>query len=114
MVDAAIGIGTHLDGLASLATVHDDGLGHLVTGLLRGWQLAGCTVGFRLLDLQFDILISSQGCAFAGIPSGRNLYKGRFAFERLRYVGIDLRTEALRIGTLCGIRTSSRAAIPAN
>ena len=38
----------------------------------------------------------------------RNLHKGRFAFERLRNVGIDLRPEALRIGALCGIWVNSK------
>jgi len=36
MVHAAIGIGTNLDDLSALAAVHDDGLGHLVTGFLNG------------------------------------------------------------------------------
>jgi hypothetical protein len=35
-------------------------------------------------------VISSQRCTLAGVPSGRNLHKGRFAFERLRHVSIDL------------------------
>jgi hypothetical protein len=39
MMDAAIGIGADLDGLTALAAVHDNGLSHLVTRLLRGWQL---------------------------------------------------------------------------
>jgi hypothetical protein len=39
MVHTAIGIGADLHRLSALAAVHDNGLGHLVTGLLRGWQL---------------------------------------------------------------------------
>jgi len=38
-LDAAIGIGANLHCLSALAPVHDDGLGHLVTRLLCGWQL---------------------------------------------------------------------------
>ena len=34
MVDAASWIGTNLDDLSALAAVHDDGLSHLVAGLL--------------------------------------------------------------------------------
>jgi len=97
MVDAAIGIGANLDCLSALATIHDDSLGHLVTGLLRSWQLGGYAVGLRFLDFQFDVLISSQGCSLAGVPSGRNLHESGFAFERLSHMRIDLRTEALRI-----------------
>ena len=59
MVDAAIGIGTNLNCLAALPAVHDNGLGHLVTRLLRGWRLCGGAVGLRLPDFQFDVLISS-------------------------------------------------------
>jgi len=36
MVDSASRIGTNLDDLSALAAVHDDGLGHLVTGFLDG------------------------------------------------------------------------------
>jgi len=54
-----IGIGTNLDRLSTLAAIHDNGLGHLVTGFLRSWQLCGCPIGLRFLDFQFDVLISS-------------------------------------------------------
>jgi hypothetical protein len=60
-MDAAIGIGANLHYLSALAPVHDDGLGHLVTRLLCGWQLWGCAVDLRLLDFQLDVLIPPKG-----------------------------------------------------
>jgi hypothetical protein len=37
MVDAASWIGTNLDDLSALTAVHDDGLSHLLAGLLVSW-----------------------------------------------------------------------------
>src|SRR6266478_8938078 len=74
VVDAASGIGTNLYDLSALAAVHDDGLSHLLAWLLVCGELSACTVCFRLLDLQFHILIPSHGSALAGIPRRRNLY----------------------------------------
>lgn len=74
----------------------------------QGFCAAGSFEAARclpFLDFQFDVLISSQGSTLAGVPSGRNLREGRFAFERLRHMSIDFRTEALRIGALCGIKS---------
>src|SRR5579859_2024194 len=73
MVDAATGIDTNLDDLSALAAIHDDGLGHLVTGFLNGWELAACAVRLGFLDLQLHIVIPSQGSTLAGIPRRRNL-----------------------------------------
>jgi hypothetical protein len=53
MMDAAIGIGANLHCLSALAPVHDDGLGHLVTRLLRG-----CS--FEAVPLTFAFLISNS------------------------------------------------------
>src|SRR5436305_3844571 len=65
MMDAASWIGTNLDDLAALPAVDNDGLGHLLAWLLVRGELGACAVCLRLLDLQFDILIPSQGSALA-------------------------------------------------
>src|SRR5208282_2678522 len=73
MVDAASWIGTDLDDLSALTAVHDDGLSHLLAGLLVSWQLGACAVCLRLLDLQLYIPIPSKRSALAGIPCRRDL-----------------------------------------
>src|SRR5208282_2915955 len=73
MVDATSRIGTDLDDLSALPAVHDDGLCHLLAGLLVSWGLGACAVCLRLLDLQLYIPIPSKGSALAGIPRRRNL-----------------------------------------
>ena len=90
MVGAASGIGANFDDLSALATVHDDRLRHLVAWFLVRGELATCTIGFRLFDLQFDTLIPPQGSAFAGIPLRRNLDQLRLGFQRLSHGSIDL------------------------
>src|SRR5208282_4326051 len=73
MVDAASRIGTNLDDLSALSAVHDNRLGHLVTGFLNGRELGACAVRLRFLDLQLHIPIPPKGSALAGIPRRRNL-----------------------------------------
>ena len=59
MVDAASWIGTNLDDLSALAAVHDDGLSHLLARSLKPDLLRAHTVGFRFLDLQFQVAIAA-------------------------------------------------------
>src|ERR1700693_5346478 len=42
MVDAASWIGANLDDLSAFAAIHDDGLCHLLAGLLVSWWLGAC------------------------------------------------------------------------
>jgi hypothetical protein len=70
MVGAASGIGTNLDDLSALAAVHDDGLSHLVTGFLNGWQFSACPVLLCFLHFQLDVLIATQESTLAGAKSG--------------------------------------------
>src|ERR1700678_3806315 len=103
MVDTAGRIGTNLDDLSALAAVHDDGLGHLVTGFLNGWELAACAVRLGFLDLQLDIMIPSQGSTLAGIPRRRNLDELRFGFQSLFHGSVNLGPET--VGRSAGILT---------
>ena len=69
MMHAAGKIGADFDDLSALAAVHDDSLGYFVAGFLEPYLLRGHTVHLRLFDLQFQIAIAAQGCAFTGVPS---------------------------------------------
>src|SRR5208282_5906964 len=103
MVDAASGIGTNFDDLSALAAVHDDGLCHLLAGLLVSWQLGACAVCLRLLDLQLHILIPSQGSTLAGIPRRRNLDELRLGFQSLFHASVNLGSKT--VGRSAGILT---------
>ena len=69
MMHTAGKIGTDLYDLSALPAVHDDGLSHLVARSLEPDLLGAHTVSFRRLDLQFQVAIAAQRCAFAGVPS---------------------------------------------
>ena len=56
-------------------------------------------VGLGFLDLEFHVVVPPQGSALAGILRRRNLHQLRLAFERLRYVNVELVTKALGINT---------------
>jgi hypothetical protein len=58
---------------SSFASVHNDGLGHLVTGFL----------------------IPSQWSSLAGIPRRRNLDEVRFGFQSLFHASVDLGPETV-------------------
>src|SRR5271166_676981 len=103
VVNAANWIGTNFDDLSALAAVHDDGLSHLVAWLLGSRQLGACTVCFRLLDLQLQILIPSQGSALAGIPRRRNLDELRLGFQSLFHASVNLGSKT--VGRSAGILT---------
>src|SRR6202034_355457 len=96
VVGTASGIGANSDDLSALATVHDDRLSHLVAWFLIRGELATCTIGFRLFDLQFDILIPPQGSAFAGIPRRRNLDQLRLGFQSLSHGSVDFGPKTVR------------------
>jgi hypothetical protein len=108
MVDAASWIGTDLDHLSALAAVHDDSLRHLVAWPLVGGELTACPVRLGFLDLQLDILIPSQGSAFAGIPRRRNLDSLQLGFQSLFHASVNLGAETVGRSTLCGIRSQGR------
>jgi hypothetical protein len=74
---------------------------------LTSSPLGACAVGFGLLDLKLHVTALSQWSAFAGVPSGRNLHQLRFGFECLRHMRVDLGSETLRVGALCGINSQA-------
>ena len=105
VVDAASCIGANLYYLSALTSIHDNRLGHLVTGFLNGGELSARAV--RFLDLQLDIVIPSQGSALAGIPCRRNLDQLRFGFQSFFHGSVDLRAETVGRRALCGISMST-------
>ena len=94
----ASGIGTNLDDVSPVTSVRYDGLGHLVARLLERRQLGAFVICPCLLDLQFKVAIASKRSTFPAVPRRRNLNQGRFVFESLADVGVNLGSEALRIG----------------
>src|ERR1700688_1166147 len=110
MMHPARGIGADLNQFSSPSTVHDHCFGHLLAWLLLRGNLGTCAVGFGLLDFKFHVTVLSQRSAFAGAPSGGNLHQLGFGFERLRDMRVNLGSEALRVGTLCGITFQAKSA----
>jgi hypothetical protein len=53
-----------------------------------------------------NVAIAPNRYAFVGIPCRRNLHKLRFRLHRLCDVSVHLCPEALRVGALCGIKSS--------
>src|SRR5208337_3049868 len=97
VMHAASRVGADFDDLSALAAVHHDGFGHLLARLLDRRQLRRRSVGLGLLDLEFHVVVPPQGSALTGIPRRRNLHQLRLAFERLRYVNVELVTKTLGI-----------------
>src|SRR5208282_3567464 len=99
MMHPARGIGADLNQLSSPSTVHDYCFGHLLAWLLLRGNLGTCAVGLGLLDFKLHVTVLSQRSAFASAPSGGNLHKLWFGFERLRHMSIDLGPETLWVST---------------
>src|ERR1035437_8592718 len=99
MMHPARGIGADLNQFSSPSTVYDHGFGHLLAWLLLRGNLGTCAVSFGLLDFKLHVTVLSQWSAFSGVPSGGNLHKLGFGFERMRHMGVDLGPETLWVST---------------
>jgi hypothetical protein len=80
---------------------------NLLAWFLVGSDFGTCPVGFGLLDFKLHVTVLSQRSAFAGAPSGGNLYQLGFGFERMRHMRVDLGPETLWVSTLCGIKSQA-------
>src|SRR5580704_11197817 len=99
MMHPARGISADLHHFSAPSAVHDHSFGHFLARLLLRGNFGASTVGFGLLDFKLHVTALSQRSALAGVPSGRNLHKLRFGFERLRHMGVDLGPETLWVCT---------------
>jgi hypothetical protein len=108
MVYAASWIGTNLNDLSALPAIHDNRLGHLVTGFLVSRELGACAVRLGFFDLQLDVLILSQRSALAGIPRRCNLYSLRLGFQSPSHASVNLGWENSRAKCIMWNQESSR------
>jgi hypothetical protein len=109
VMNAVSGVSANLNRLPSPSAVHDNGIGHLFAGSLRRIRLRCLIRQLRPFHIEFYIAIASEWCSLAVVPSGRNLYQFRLLLQGFRDMSVQLCTEALRVGTLCGIWANSKS-----